>query len=331
MEDINIIFVDDEDLILSSLKRLLRKEPYTIYYAQSGEEALEIMEKNRIQILVTDMKMPGMDGLALLREAKDKYPDMVRIALSAHTMTAQLLPCINTGEIYRFITKPISPEELRNALMDASDYFMMRTDRIELINELKGKNEQLRVALERQQYVENQLRQLTITDPLTGLFNRRYLDVSIEHSFEKCKRYNEELSCLMIDLDHFKAINDNFGHDFGDFVLKEFALRLKSVIRSADIAFRYGGEEFTVLLPRTDLDQALLVAKRILSVCSNTPFNESNNDTLLTADIKSAFVTTSIGAASFRYHQSLSPKDLIIVSDKMLYLAKQNGRNQVAF
>jgi len=126
MKDIHILFVDDEAFTLNSLKRLLRKESYSIHYAESGAAALDIMKEILIHILVTDMKMPEMDGLTLLRHVKEKYPDTVRIALSAYTMTGQLLPCINTGEIYRFITKPIIPEELRQSIQDAIDYYLVR-------------------------------------------------------------------------------------------------------------------------------------------------------------------------------------------------------------
>lgn len=175
-------------------------------------------------------------------------------------------------------------------------------------------------ALERQKQIEEQLRHLAVIDGLTGLYNRRYLDVSLQNAFEQCKRYRQDLSLLMLDLDHFKQVNDTFGHDFGDTVLKEFAFRLKNVIRSADIAFRYGGEEFTVLLPHADVSRARVIAERALAACSGKAIAHSECATT---------VTVSIGAVSYRHHQPSTPKDMLIMADRLLYQAKQNGRNRV--
>ena len=321
MKPIQVLFVDDEAFTLNALERLLRKAPYTRHYAEDGAAALELMAATPIQVLVTDMKMPQMDGLSLLKQVKEMHPDTVRIALSAYTMTGQLLPCINTGEIYRFITKPIVPEELRQALDDAVDYYLLRKDRIELVNELKEKNRKLQAALDYQEQIERQLRQLAVTDALTGLFNRRYLSVSLDHAFEQCLRYNKDLSCLMLDLDHFKQINDTYGHAFVDFVLREFSSRLKKAIRSADLAFRYGGEEFVVLLPHADLESAKVIAKRILQACRTRPFENDGQS--------EAVVTVSIGAACFKAHGPQTAEEMLATADKLLYAAKQGGRNQI--
>lgn len=322
MKDVHILFVDDEVFTLKSLERLLRKESYARHYAENGEAALEIMADTPIHILVTDMKMPGMDGLTLLRQAKEKYPDTVRMALSGYTLTGQLLPCINTGEIYRFITKPIVPEELRQCIQDAIDYFLVHKDRIELVQALKEKNEKLRRALEHQKQVEKQLQHLAVVDDLTGLYNRRFLDVSIKREFEQCKRYTNDLSCFMMDLDHFKQINDTYGHSFGDFVLREFSNRLKKTTRNTDFGFRYGGEEFLILLPHTPMEKALAIGNRILQSCRAAPFQESS---------QSVTVTISIGAVSFKQHQPKTPEEMITMADKMLYQAKQNGRDRIFY
>jgi len=320
MKDIHILFVDDEKFTLNALERLLRKSPYTRHYAENGPAALKIMAENPIHILVTDMKMPGMDGLELLEQVKKMYPDSVRLALSAYAMTGQLLPCINTGEIYRFITKPIIPEELRQAINDAIDYFLIRKDRIALVNELKQKNEKLRQAIAHQKQIEKQLQRLAVIDDLTGLYNRRYFTTSLEREFEQGRRYNKGLSCLMMDLDHFKQINDTCGHAFGDFVLREFSNRLKKNLRSTDFAFRYGGEEFVLLLPHTALKNALILGERILQSCRTEPFQD---------DGQSLSATVSIGAVCFNHHQPETPKNMIIMADKKLYQAKETGRDRI--
>jgi phosphoserine phosphatase RsbU/P len=158
MKNIQMLFVDDEELTVNALKRFLHKSQYALYFAQSADEGLTIMASTPIHIIVTDMKMPVMDGLSLLRVVKKKYPDTVRLALSAITLPSQLLPCINTGEIFRYITKPIDPEELRTVLQEAVDYYLSRKDRIEFIAELREKNEMLRQALIRQEQPVGELK-----------------------------------------------------------------------------------------------------------------------------------------------------------------------------
>ncbi len=168
--NVDILFVDDEPAILSAVKRLLRSSPYNILLAVSAAEALEIMEKRRVEILVTDLKMPGMDGLSLLQIVKNKYPDTIRMALSAVTAAGQLLPCINSGEIFRYLTKPIDPGDLRTALKNAVEYYLVRKDRIALVNELQDKNQKYRRAFRR--LMEAKSRQEKLVGELRGAMER---------------------------------------------------------------------------------------------------------------------------------------------------------------
>jgi len=140
---ISVLFVDDEASTLSALARFLRKDSYDLHFATGAAEALHTMAATPIHILVTDMQMPSMGGLSLLNIAKKKYPDTVRLALSAFTSPAQLLPCINSGKVFRYITKPVEPGELRRNLLDAGDYVMMRKNNRELVRELQEKNRML--------------------------------------------------------------------------------------------------------------------------------------------------------------------------------------------
>ncbi|MCP3888061.1 MAG: GGDEF domain-containing response regulator [Desulfobulbaceae bacterium] len=320
MDELNVLFVDDEIFTLHALKRLLKKETYGKYFAESGAEALKIIEATPIHIVVSDMKMPEMDGLTLLRIIKEKFPDIIRIVLSANTQTAQLLPCINTGEIFRFITKPLEKEKLKTAIHDAIELFLVRQDKVDLVRSLQQKNDELQESLTRQKEVEYKLQLLCMVDDLTGLYNRRQLITALQQAFFESKRYDTSLSCMMVDLDHFKIVNDTYGHDFGDAVLKEFSKRLKNVLRTADISFRYGGEEFFALLPQTELDEAEIVGQRILESCRSTPF--------ASGDI-SHDVTVSIGAASYKSCLPHSPEELIKAADEMLYQAKNLGRDRV--
>jgi diguanylate cyclase (GGDEF)-like protein len=306
MRDINILFVDDEPDILSAINRLLSREGYGLHFAGDGVEALGVMAKTPIQILVTDMRMPKMDGLTLLRQVKNLYPDTIRLALSAYLQIGQLLPCINSGEIFRFLIKPAQLDELKQVIQEASEYYLMRKDRSALVLELQEKNEKLKHALEQQKEVENQLRQLSIMDDVTDLYNRRFLSFSLEQKFEQSKRNGNDLSCLIIDLNNFKQINDAHGYTFGDTILKRFAAHLLTMISVTELGFRYGGARFILLLPNTGLAKALVLGKTIMEWYRTTP---SFHD-----DLSSPFVV-SIGVSSLKRHHPQTPEELLLMAE----------------
>lgn len=170
----------------------------------------------------------------------------------------------------------------------------------------------LKNALQYRQAIENAL-----TDPLTGAGNRMAMDSALQREIELARRYDYDLTLLMVDIDKFKSINDQFGHQFGDEVLKAVASTLSDCIRNSDMNFRYGGEEFIVLLNKTDLDQALLVAERIRQSVMNC--------SLMNA--KDQMVSVSIGTAG--YEKGMDSDSLLSKADKAMYLAKEEGRNQV--
>jgi len=160
MSDMSILFVDDDPFNLKALKRLLRNTPYVLHFAEGAAEALTIMENTPIQIIVTDIKMPEMNGLSLLNIVKILYPDTVRLALSAFIDPRQLLPCINTGEIFRYIIKPVDPGELELSLFEATKYFLMHKEHHELVAELQEKNKFIKQLLNRQKQIERQYEQI---------------------------------------------------------------------------------------------------------------------------------------------------------------------------
>jgi len=157
-------------------------------------------------------------------------------------------------------------------------------------------------------------------DSLTGLYNRHYMSEILDKEFSRALRYQTDLSCLLLDLDYFKDVNDSFGHAFGDMVLREFADCLKQFARKSDIYFRYGGEEFMLLLPNTGIAGARNVAEKIRTACDKKRYEEGNNSTT---------VTVSIGIASVKQHQLLESKEILALADKALYRSKAEGRNRV--
>jgi diguanylate cyclase (GGDEF)-like protein len=166
------------------------------------------------------------------------------------------------------------------------------------------------------------------TDPLTDLHNRRYLDRRLNEELARAGRYRQPLSCLFIDADHFKQINDSYGHQVGDIVLRELANRIRSQLRASDIATRFGGEEFALLLPHTGLNEALMLAERIRMEISNQPIPLDDGSSLQ--------LSVSIGVSetlpvSNKNQQQADGEQLLVNADQALYTAKANGRNCIEF
>ena len=157
MKEITILFVDDEQSVLNSLKRCLIKEPYQKLFARSGQDALEAMAKVPVQVIVSDMKMPQMDGLALLEQVKKKYPETIRLVLSGFSEVEQIIPAINTGEIYRYISKPLEPLAFKTTLNSAIDFYLLKLDRKQLVKKLKIINQDLLKALNKKEKAEQAL------------------------------------------------------------------------------------------------------------------------------------------------------------------------------
>ncbi|MDO8947754.1 MAG: GGDEF domain-containing protein [Desulfocapsaceae bacterium] len=161
---------------------------------------------------------------------------------------------------------------------------------------------------------------LALHDDLTGLFNRRHLNTILEQEFYRSKRYGSDMALLMFDLDHFKNVNDTYGHAFGDVVLREFARRIKKISRPTNLAFRFGGEEFLILLPQTGLAGGIQAGEHICRSCAAELYTEG---------AVSISVTTSVGVAAFQNDKPEEPHQLIEMADKALYQAKDAGCNRV--
>jgi len=165
-----------------------------------------------------------------------------------------------------------------------------------------------------------------LTDPLTELHNRRYLDRRLKEELSRASRYHQPLSCLFIDADHFKHINDNHGHQAGDFVLRELASRIRSQLRASDVATRYGGEEFALLLPQTTLNEALLLAERIRLEVAGSPVQMDDGTEIgLTISIGVSQALPMLGKSR---HEEVG-EHLLACADQALYQAKANGRNRI--
>lgn len=185
------------------------------------------------------------------------------------------------------------------------------------ISFLEHATKELSVTLDNSR-MHKKLNELSITDELTGLYNRRKLNEMLETEFQKAKRFNNALSILMLDIDHFKSVNDFYGHKVGDIILTKFGSLLNKNTRNIDTATRYGGEEFVIILPQTDFKSAIITAKKIKDIIQDTGFTSINRE-----------VTVSIGVASLPDETIKSADDLLKIADDFLYEAKDMGRNRV--
>jgi diguanylate cyclase (GGDEF)-like protein len=178
------------------------------------------------------------------------------------------------------------------------------------------KNAQLFNTLQKE---NSQLKRLSITDQLTNIYNHGYFYARLEEEFDRASRYDTILSCIMIDIDNFKMVNDSYGHTKGDDVLREVAQAIKRTIRKSDLVARYGGEEFAILLPHTDLERAMKGAERVRKVIENLDFTNVSKDFR---------VTVSAGVATFPEKGLDNSRDIIALADKALYEAKKRGKNR---
>ncbi len=213
------------------------------------------------------------------------------------------------------------PRVVRGLDLGVNDFIMRPVERHELAARVRTQIRRFRYAAELRQSVTNTLA-LAVTDELTGLYNRRYFDRHLSLMLEKAREQERDMAVMLIDMDFFKAVNDTHGHAIGDVVLKEFAERLKRNIRGVDLACRFGGEEFVVLMPDTDYRQAQGVAERVRTSVAERGF-ETNSTRALT-------VTVSVGVA-LNEHDADTPEMILKRADIALYRAKREGRNRVVF
>jgi two-component system, cell cycle response regulator len=286
-----VLVADDDGVTRAMVGRWLSRSGYDVIAARDGAEALALATERQPDLLLVDVTMPGLDGYEVCRSIQDASavaPPV--IFLTAHTQTTARVAGLDAGAV-DYIVKPFEEAELVARVRAA-----------------------LRTKALRDGFVEKASR-----DGLTGLLNRHELDVRADAAVALALRHGRALSCLVLDLDHFKQINDRFGHQAGDAVLREAARRIISCCRASDVVGRYGGEEFLVLLPETDGEAALVTAEKIRGVLAQTPF---------TLDGLAIEVTGSIGVASWD-EPMMTTTSLIAAADKALYRAKALGRNRV--
>ncbi len=300
-----LLLIDDSEAQSNQIQEALARLGYQVTRASSGMEGLRLARSSSPDLILLDVVMADIDGFAVCRWLKmnAETRDIPVIMLTVRSALADRVEGLNIGAD-DYLAKPFADEEL-----EARIFAALRVKAAHA--ELRGRNQELESML-------HSVEALASTDALTGLFNRRRFADVLKREFAVTKRYRNTLSCLLLDLDHFKQINDRFGHDAGDQVLKEVGRRITSTLREVDLAARYGGEEFVVLLPHTSKTDARILAERLLQNVRRQAFQFG--DELVT-------VTTSIGCAGNSDVVTDNAEDLVKAADIALYQAKNSGRN----
>jgi diguanylate cyclase (GGDEF)-like protein len=296
-----ILVIDDHPANLEVLVSFLKDQDFTIRIAENGEWALQVLETFQPDVIILDVMMPGMDGFETCRRIKSNK-DTASIPVIFMTALGSVKDKVSGFEAggVDYITKPFQHVEV---LARINAHIKLKKQRIQL----EQQAELLKV--------------ISVTDDLTGLFNRRHMNTVLEREFGRCLRYGTDLSCLLMDLDYFKKVNDTYGHGFGDIVLRYFSKNLAKFIRATDYAFRYGGEEFLILLPQTDIKGAIKIGENVRK--------RTENETIKSGTI-SAGVTLSGGISSFHQHHPATSKEMLAFSDNALYASKKAGRNRMS-
>ncbi len=298
-----ILLAEDDPVTRMLMTRFLKKAGYEVDAVADGTEALDKMTKRYYPILVTDWEMPGMDGVALCKAVRNMQLDgyVYALLLTARDAKEHIIAGLEAGAD-DYLIKPVHEPELI-ARLNAGRRILA------LEHSLRAANHRNRI--------------LSITDALTGAYNRRYLMEQLPREVERCRRYAYPLSVIMCDIDHFKLINDEQGHAAGDEVLQQFVVRVQRSIRSnSDWIARYGGEEFLMVLPEADFNAGFFVAEKIRNLISASAFATRAGDTAVTA----SFGVASTGPTG--PDLTLKVEGLIKAADQCLYRSKQAGRDR---
>jgi two-component system, cell cycle response regulator len=297
-----ILLVDDEPTQRLILARLLKRAGYEVETAGNGREALARLEGGDFQLMITDWEMPEMDGIALCSTLRSSQARayIYTILLTARDAIEHVVTGLQAGAD-DYLTKPVIEPELIARLSTGKRI-------VTLERSLRTANE------------EN--RRLSITDPLTGAFNRRYLMEQLPREIERAARYGRQLSVIMCDVDYFKKINDAYGHLVGDEVLKWFVANLQRGVRASDWVARYGGEEFVVVLPETNVVNAGTAAEHLRSQVASIGFSSQS---------VGFEVSASFGASGWKdvVPNGATLDSLMARCDGGVYASKAAGRNRV--
>ena len=290
-----LFLVDDDESTLKALERLLRND-FAIYTFSDAHSALNELKNFDPAVILTDYMMPQMSGMEFLKHAKHLRPSSVRVILSGQVDASELSTAISHGLIHRFFLKPWENQ-------------ILHLQMIECLSQRK--------TLEEKDFLAT----LALMDPVTELGNHRFFQEQFKIEIERAKRHHRSVCLIMLDIDHFKSWNDQYGHPEGDQLLKQTAIHLLTGVRNIDWVCRYGGDEFAIILPDTKIENALDIAERLRK--SFSPHLRPE----MTGSGTHPVISLSMGLAAYPVH-ALDDMLLLKKADEALYAAKKQGRNQ---
>ena len=304
-----VLIVEDDPISLKLLSGTLSQLNYDVVEAKNGVEAWQILQQRTIRLVITDWVMPEMDGITLTRLIRETEMAgyIYIIVLTGRQGIENIVDGLDAGAD-DYLIKPFDPKELSSRLHIGARI-------LDLEQRLKGAYERMY--------------ELAMHDELTGLWNRRAFYTHAQSELERSERMVHALSILLLDIDHFKLVNDRYGHLVGDRALIMLAETITKNLRSYDRAGRWGGEEVIILLPETSLNEAVEIAERLRIQVMNARLpvhveDQDNFDDELGIEI-------SLGVATLNLGSAVSLDQLFDAADEMLYLAKRQGRNRVCY
>ncbi len=293
---LKILVVEDDIVVSNLLVQFLIKSGFQIKSAKSAEEAEKILKNEEINTVITDIKLPGTDGIKFTNSVKKKY-NLDVIVMTGYSSEYSYENAIKNGAS-DLIFKPVKLNEL-----------ILRINRV--IKE--------RSLLDERDKMIKKLKKMTIEDSLTGLYNSRHFFDQLDKEIKRSDRYLHQISLMFIDIDNFKGVNDTYGHMIGDKILALIAKRIKACLRSNDTAYRFAGDEFTIILPETTYSEAKFVADRILAKFAH--------ESLVINENEISEITLSIGIAEYQMNEG--NQQFVHRADVTMYEAKQRGGNSV--
>ncbi len=312
----NILVADDELAIRSLVGELLTDEGHVVTLAEDGEDALEKFRKEWHEIVFSDIRMPKMTGIELLGEIKKMTELTQFIIMTSHASVDNSIAALKKGA-FDYILKPFDDLEV---VVDAANRAIANLSAIReqqyLLNTLSRQNEELGT-------LNKKFRELAIRDGLTGLFNHRHGEDRLVDEVDRARKFNRDLSLLFIDLDNFKFFNDKHGHLAGDEVLHSLGKLMSGATRDSDTLARWGGEEFIIIAPETNEQQACQLAESIRKQVAEYAFPHADQQPL-------GYVSLSIGVATMS-DGIANAEQLLKLADKAVYRAKESGRNRTVF
>lgn len=322
-----VLIIEDDESMANLEKRFLEKDGFMALVANSGKAGLDILSnKASPDLLIIDYLLPDMSGVDVMHMVRAELGKSIpSIIVTGGGDENVAVKAMKLGAMDYIVKDLDTIRHLPATCREVLKKFNLAEENLRLMDELKRVNSELKRVNSELKRVNSELVvaneklvELSKRDDLTKIYNRRYLMETLRFEIEKVLRYRTPLSFAIFDLDHFKSVNDTYGHSTGDLVLKQFSELLLGRLRKTDVLGRYGGEEFAIALTGTPLSKALSICDELRELVSQTQFGNEDSP---------VWITTSAGAACLV--DSMSLEVLIDLADKSLYRAKESGRDQV--